>query len=91
MRQALTERLQRMGLTKSQAEQVMKAFAEETGRALLEKGSAKLPWLGKLILKYAPARMARNPRTGEPAAVPARRVVRWRPSRVLLNLLQEDA
>ena len=37
-----------------------------------------VPGLGKLVLSDRPARMGRNPRTGEPIRIPAKRVVKFR-------------
>ncbi len=37
-----------------------------------------IPGLGKLVLSDRKARMGRNPQTGEPIKIPARKVVRFR-------------
>jgi DNA-binding protein HU-beta len=37
-----------------------------------------LPGIGKLVLVNRKARMGRNPRTGEPMPIPAKRVVKFR-------------
>jgi len=37
-----------------------------------------LPGLGKLVLVNRKARMGRNPQTGEPLKIPAKRVVKFR-------------
>jgi DNA-binding protein HU-beta len=42
------------------------------------KNSFTLPGLGKLVLVNRKARMGRNPQTGAPIKIPARRVVRFR-------------
>lgn len=42
------------------------------------KNSFTVPGLGKLVLVNRKARMGRNPQTGEPIKIPARRVVRFR-------------
>ncbi len=42
------------------------------------KNSFTLPGLGKLVLVNRKARMGRNPQTGEPIRIPAKKVVRFR-------------
>jgi DNA-binding protein HU-beta len=42
------------------------------------KNKFTLPGLGKLELKNRKARMGRNPKTGEPIQIPAKRVVKFR-------------
>jgi len=42
------------------------------------KNGFTLPGLGKLVLVNRKARMGRNPQTGEPIKIPAKRVVKFR-------------
>ncbi len=42
------------------------------------KNTFTLPGLGKLVLVNRKARMGRNPQTGEPIRIPAKKVVRFR-------------
>ncbi len=42
------------------------------------KNAFTLPGLGKLVLVNRKARMGRNPQTGEPIKIPAKRVVKFR-------------
>lgn len=42
------------------------------------KNSFTLPGLGKLVLVNRKARIGRNPQTGEPIKIPAKRVVKFR-------------
>jgi len=42
------------------------------------KNSFTIPGIGKLVLVNRKARMGRNPQTGAPIKIPARRVVRFR-------------
>jgi DNA-binding protein HU-beta len=42
------------------------------------KNSFTLPGLGKLVLVNRKARMGRNPQTGQPIKIPAKRVVKFR-------------
>lgn len=50
----------------------------------LKKGySVPLPGLGKILVVKRKARMARNPQTGEPVRVPAKKQVKLRPNKAL--------
>ena len=42
------------------------------------KNSFTLPGLGKLVLVNRKARIGRNPKTGEPIKIPAKKVVKFR-------------
>ena len=42
------------------------------------KNTFTLPGVGKLVLVNRKARMGRNPQTGEPIKIPAKRVVKFR-------------
>ena len=58
---------------------VIEAMAER-----LEAGeTVKISGFGSFALRDKQPRMGRNPKTGEPAAIAARRVVEFRPSPVL--------
>lgn len=66
----------KIGATKKLAGQ---AIEELTALAYREaKNSFTLPGLGKLVLVNRKARMGRNPQTGEPIKIPAKRVVKFR-------------
>ncbi|HET6781251.1 MAG TPA: HU family DNA-binding protein [bacterium] len=45
------------------------------------KNTFTIPGVGKLVLRNRKARMGRNPQTGEPIRIPAKRVVRFRVSK----------
>lgn len=45
------------------------------------KNTFTIPGIGKLVLRNRKARMGRNPQTGEPIRIPAKRVVRFRVSK----------
>ena len=56
--------------------------------AVLKKGDkVQLTPFGQFKVRNRPARMARNPQTGEPVKVPAKRVMRFLPSRALKEAL----
>ena len=67
---------EKTGLTKKQAVEVLEQIAQLAYKNA--KNSFTLPGLGKLVLVNRAARMGRNPATGEPIQIPAKRVVKFR-------------
>ncbi len=55
-------------------------FLEELAKLAYReaKNAFTLPGIGKLVLVNRKARMGRNPQTGEPIRIPAKKVVRFR-------------
>lgn len=68
-------------LSKKQVSGVLEHLA--TLAAKEAKNAFQVPGLGKLALRQRAARMGRNPQTGEPIKIPAKRVVRFRVAKVL--------
>ena len=66
----------RNSLTKKQAAEILDSIAELAYKHA--KDSFTLPGLGKLVLQNRKARIGRNPKTGEPIKIPAKRVVKFR-------------
>lgn len=66
------------GLPKSQAAEALEKLGDIMAAELLAGGEVPLPRVGKLLTVNAPARMARNPKTGAAIEVPARRKVQLR-------------
>jgi DNA-binding protein HU-beta len=63
-------------VTKKQANQFLEELAHLAYKEA--KNSFTIPGVGKLVLVNRKARMGRNPQTGAPIKIPARRVVRFR-------------
>jgi len=58
---------------------VIKVVEEMVSLAYKEaKNGFTIPGLGKLVLRNRKARMGRNPQTGEPIKIPAKRVLKFR-------------
>jgi DNA-binding protein HU-beta len=67
---------QKTGLSKKQVGEI---FDETLNLATKEaKNGFVLPGFGKLVLANRKARMGRNPQTGEPIKIPAKRVCKFR-------------
>ncbi len=64
------------GITKKAAGQFLEELAALAYREA--KNAFTLPGLGKLVLVNRKARMGRNPQTGEPIKIPAKRVMKFR-------------
>lgn len=73
----------RNGLTKKQAIDLLDSVGDIVSGQLASGGEVSLPNLGKLTVNRVEARTARNPKTGEPVAVPAKNKARFRPSKTL--------
>lgn len=74
---------ERVGLNKREAKEVVEAFFDEI-RTQLEQGeSVKLSGFGNFQLRDMPERPGRNPKTGEPIPISARRVVTFHASQKL--------
>ena len=71
---------QKAGMTKKAAVQMMDDFAALAYREA--KNVFTVPGIGKLVLANRKARMGRNPQTGEPITIPAKRVVKFRVAKV---------
>jgi len=64
------------GLTKKQATDILEQIAQIAYKNA--KNTFTLPGLGKLVLVNRAARLGRNPATGQPIQIPAKRVVKFR-------------
>ena len=69
-----------IGLSHVESDELVLAVIDETMDALVRGKDVKISGFGSFVLLDKPERTARNPRTGEPATVSARRVAVFRPS-----------
>ena len=58
-----------------------------TVKEVKKAGAFVLPGVGKVVLRNMKARMGRNPQTGEPIKIAAKRVVRVRVAKVLKDAI----
>jgi nucleoid DNA-binding protein len=73
-RRVLIDRLRaRLGLSAREAGAVLDGFLEILAGQLAEGGAASFRGLGRFEARLSPPRPGRNPATGQPAAIPARR------------------
>ena len=83
-RAVLTEAVHReIGLPQREAAALVDAVIEAIAERLEAGETVKISGFGSFSLRDKGPRMGRNPRTGEPAGITARRVVVFKPSMVL--------
>jgi DNA-binding protein HU-beta len=74
------------GISKANVERFYDGLVTLAKKELQSKGEFVLPGLGAFKVRSRKARIARNPRTGEPIKVPAKKVVRFVPYSALKDL-----
>ena len=85
----VAEIAERVDVRRSTVKDVLDAFATVAAEELLDGGEVPLGKdLGKLVVKQRRARKGRNPQTGEPITIPARKVVQFRMSQRLREVLE---
>ena len=78
-------------LRAEEIEQVVDIFFEEISSRLAEGGRVELRGFGAFSTRERDARKGRNPRTGEPVDVPAKRVPYFKPGKEMREALNEKA
>lgn len=71
---------ERFGLTAADSYKLVDLIFEEISESLVRSEEVKFAGLGTFKILNKPERMGRNPKTGQPAVISARRVVSFRPS-----------
>ena len=91
-RRDLTEAVHReMGLPLREAADLVDGFIEAIAERLSAGEEVKISSFGRFAVREKGARMGRNPRTGEPAAILPRRVVVFRASAKLKERINKGA
>lgn len=78
----------RTGVTQETAREVVQAFLDEMLSELGEGHRLEFRDFGIFDVQEKRARLARNPRTGERVRVPAKRVVQFKPGRLMKQQLE---
>lgn len=84
-KQIETAIIYRFGFTKKQASEVVKLMLLTIQAGVLNDGTVRLDGIGTFKVVQKPARIGRNPRTGEAVEVPAKAVVKFKPSSRILS------
>ena len=72
-----------IGGTKIESQTLVEQIFEAITNAMLKGDTVDIAGFGKFLVAKRAARTARNPKTGEPVAVPASKKPKFRPSKVL--------
>jgi nucleoid DNA-binding protein len=73
-RRVLVDRLRaRLGLSAREAGEILDSFLDTLAGQLAEGGAVSLRGLGRFETRLSPPRPGRNPATGQPVSIPARR------------------
>ncbi len=76
-----------ISLPKKDIEKVLDSFVKITQESLKEGKKVSVTGLGSFSVKERKARLARNPKTGEKVEVPAKKVVKFKPGKDLIEIL----
>ena len=76
---------ERVGFTRQEAVDAVEALFNEIKSVLARGEDVRLSNFASFILKDKKARKARNPKTGELIRIRARRVLTFKPSKILLD------
>ncbi|HDH97488.1 MAG TPA: integration host factor subunit alpha [Proteobacteria bacterium] len=78
------------GLSKRETARLVDAVFDLIKEALKNGEKVKISGFGNFVVRYKKPRRGRNPRTGEPIEISARRVLVFKPSQILRKALRED-
>ncbi len=79
------------GLSKKEAGELVELIFELMKETLGRGETIKISGFGNFVLRDKHARQGRNPQTGEPITISARRVLTFKPSQLLKQALNDDA
>ena len=83
-RQDISEALYRdVGLSKHESAHILETVLEQITNALVEGEIVKLSSFGTFTPRQKQARIGRNPKTGVAATINARRVISFKPSKMM--------
>lgn len=80
-----------IGLNKREAKDMVDAFFDLISNTVVEGNDVKITGFGNFQVRTKSPRPGRNPRTGEPVAIEARRVVTFHASPKLKEQVQSEA
>jgi DNA-binding protein HU-beta len=85
--QVLAELSDASGLSKKDVKNLMDKMTELAYREVKKNGEFVLPGFGKLVKINRPARMGRNPATGQTIQIPAKVVLKFRVAKAAKDAL----
>jgi DNA-binding protein HU-beta len=87
--QVVTYLAEEARITKKQAAAVLSALAELAAKIIKKGDKLALPGFVTLKVQNRKARIGRNPQTGEPLKIPAKKVVKAVPAGALKGILKK--
>jgi integration host factor subunit alpha len=76
-----------IGLSRTESADMVNEVLELISKALVDGNSVKLSSFGTFLVRSKRERMGRNPKTGEEVPITPRRVLVFRPSQVMKNVI----
>ena len=87
----LTEVVHRdIGLSRTESADMVNTVLDLVADALVEGHSVKLSSFGTFMVRSKRERMGRNPKTGEEVPITPRRVLVFRPSQIMKNIINGE-
>ncbi len=78
------------GFSKKESAEIVEAVFDTMKDTLAEGDKVKISGFGNFVVREKKQRIGRNPQTGEPIPISARRVLTFKPSQVLKNILNPE-
>lgn len=78
------------GFSKKESAEVVEAVFETMKDVLSQGDKVKISGFGNFVVREKKERIGRNPQTGDPIPISARRVLTFKPSQVLKNVLNPE-
>lgn len=75
------------GFSKKEAAEIVEAVFDTMKEVLSEGEKIKISGFGNFVVRSKKERVGRNPQTGDPIPISARRVLTFKPSQVLKGIL----
>jgi DNA-binding protein HU-beta len=85
--QVVTYLAEKVGLTKKQANAVLDELADLAAKIIKKGDKLALPGFVTVKVQHRKARIGRNPQTGQPLRIPAKKVVKAVPAAALKAIL----
>lgn len=82
---------QKIGFSKKESADIVETVFDTIKDTLEQGEKIKISGFGNFVVREKKSRVGRNPQTGEEIEISARRVLTFKPSQVLKNLLNGEA
>lgn len=85
-RNDLTQEISKIVGTRKEAKEVLEKFVSLIKKALSDDERVVIAGFGTFCRQLRKAKKGRNPKTGQPVEIPARKVVKFKPSKDFFSL-----